>query len=161
MANHSRQGDVPTIPVLEVVAFVDATTAVLTGHRVEQLKEEDGLYVLGIGATVVPKVNVPLVAPKASLEVTFAPGPYVLARSPAEAVQVVGDFVMPAITRLLGPKTEYRRAPLTTDETQFIGHPGRGFVQIGDVVVRQSDLREYLEWMTAHPGETIPRPPAL
>ena len=158
----NKQESVPPIPVLEVVAFVDATTVVLTGHRVDELKEGDELYVLGIGFTVVPKVNVPLVAPKASLEVTFAPGPYVLAQSPAEKVQVGGDILLSAtrMAEMFGGRTETRRRALTTDEKQFIGNPGKESVKVGDVAIRKRDLTQYIKYIVAHPGETRPILPA-
>lgn len=156
MANNKADTTPP--PVLEIVAFVDAMTAVLTGYHVDEVKEGDELYVLGIGITIVPKVNIPLVAPKASLEVTFAPGPYVLAQSRAYKVQVgdVPGATFARMAELIGPRLENRRDALTTDEKQFIGNPGKTSVTLGDLVIRKTDLAAYIKWMTNHPGERLP-----
>ena len=135
----------PPLPVLEITAFVDSTTAVVTGHRVEQLKIGDRLYVLGIGFTYIPKINVPLIAPKAVIEVSVAAGPYVLARTPAPDPTTAQSLMW---SDLIGPvgRAATRRPALSNDEGSFIGNPGKEPVKIGDVVVRIDDLQAYIKY---------------
>jgi hypothetical protein len=140
----------PPFPLLEIVSFVDATTVVVVGPRVEELRDNDELYVLGIGKSIVPKTNVPLISSKATLVVTFPAGPYALARTPAVTIDT-GPFGSMAISLL--SKTTVSRRPLTSDEKLFLGDPGKEPVQIGDKVIRKSDLMAFIRYR-AELGET-------
>jgi hypothetical protein len=141
----------PPFPLLEVASFIDATTVVVVGHRVDDLTLNDELYVLAVGNSTVPKTNVPLIVPKARLEVTFLAGVYALARSATiEKVKIPGvDFE--ALTNPFGSlavaKTVERRKPLTNDEKLFTGSPADGAaVVVGDTVVRADDIADYIKW---------------
>jgi hypothetical protein len=137
----------PEFPVLEIKAFVDATTAVLMGHRTHELEDGEELYVLGIGDTNIPGTDIPLITPKVKLEVTFPAQVYALARSTREStgVNLLGSFAASMET--------FSRAPLTRDESQFIGNPARRPVRVGDVVVPAKRLGEYIKWRAARPEE--------
>lgn len=134
--------------LLKIAAFVDAYTAILIGPNSHMIKQGDDLFVLGIGATRIPEVNVPLVTPKARLEVTFAAGAYALAKSPAE-IRTVETGMAELIRQVQGVSTQttsVRRA-LTKDESLFIGDPSKSPIQVGDVVVRTQDLEQYLQYL--------------
>lgn len=142
MDNNSTE---PDFPILEIASFVDAHTAVLIGPHAEDVEEGDELYVLGIGFSVIPKVDVPLMAPKAKLEATFVPGPYVLAKAPVEKIETETSAAV--IRRLLeGVQLTERRQKLTTAEQFFLGDPGKEPIKIGDIVVRASDLKNYIQY---------------
>ncbi len=134
-------------PILEIAAFVDSTTAIVVGHRVAMLKEGDELYVLGIGEIDIPKAGVPLVVPKASLEVTASAGVYAVTRSPAEQTLVPSPLATYAelFERM---QTISRRNPLIKDDIQFLGNPAKAPVKIGDVVVLKDDLSKYVVWLS-------------
>lgn len=136
----------PDFPLLEIKAFVDATTVVLVGHRTEELQEGDELYVLGIGDVNIPGTDMPLVTPKAKLEVTFPADVYALARSPAEITRVPRFLVSAALTEMMTGQTVERREPLTKDESQFLGNPARKPVQIGDAVVPAKRIGDFIKW---------------
>lgn len=143
------KASVPSFPILEIKAFVDATTVVLMGPHVEDLSNGDELYILGIGDTTIPGTAVRLVAPKATLEVTFVAQVYALARPPLEKVEIANPLAgFTAAADLFGSATRsvVRREPLTSDESQFLGNPGRKAVKVGDPVIKIHDLAEYLTW---------------
>lgn len=143
--------DVPPFPILELVSFVDATTVILVGPRVDELRENDALYVLGIGSSVVPKTNVPLISAKARLVVTFPAGPYALARTPLETeTSSAIDIALMFQTR------RSTRRQLTSAEHLFLGDPGKQPVQIGDTVIRVGDLPAYIRYR-AESGQNVPR----
>lgn len=133
-------------PILKIVAFVDSTTVVITGHRVDDLRMGDSLYVLAIGVTYVPEANIPLIVPKAAVEVTFAPGPYVLAQAPMVEKQTTGDLAASLAAMVGGTRTVKFRPALTTDEKSFIGNPANEPIKIGDVVVRARDVSNYIRY---------------
>ena len=41
------------------------------------------------------------------------------------------------------------RAPLTKEESSFIGDPGKEPAKIGDIAVRTQDLKQYIEYYAA------------
>lgn len=133
--------EVPGFPVLEIKAFVDASTVVLVGPKASQLKEGDELFVVGIADTNIPGTDLPLVAPKATLVVSFPAGVYVLARTPLKIVTV--DLISSFSTVL----EKSQRPKLTTDSSQFIGNPGNRPVQVGDAVVPSGNLADYIKWL--------------
>jgi hypothetical protein len=138
----------PMFPVLTVATFVDRTTAVLTGTRLDEFSDGDELYILGVGSTLVPGANVPLVVPKTTLEVTANAGHYLLARSLVQEKPVT----IPGLSFGLGEmlkdqvKTVYRRDPIV-DKFEFVGNPGALPAAPGDVVIRKNDLAAYLNWL--------------
>ncbi len=136
----------PSFPVLEIVSFVDAYTAILVGPHVDRVKQGERLYVLGIGFSTIPKVNVPLIAPKAELETTFAAGVYVLAKTPLREFQTdIGMNVGAAMASLMkGQHTYAAREKITNLENLFLGDPGKEPIKLGDVVIRTQDLAQYI-----------------
>jgi hypothetical protein len=134
----------PPFPILEIVSFVDVTTAVLVGPHVEMLKERDELYVLGIGATKVPKANVPLISAKVTLIVTFPAGPYALAQTPIETERVPSGLA--ALVYDVGTATRRVQRPLTKEENLFLGDPGKQPVKVGDTVIRKADLIAFIKY---------------
>jgi hypothetical protein len=144
---------IPAFPLLEVVAFVDATTVILVGPHVEGLREGDELYVLGIGQALVPKTNIPLISPKANLVVTFPAGRYALARSPETQQKWAGAYET-LVQSLSGSATTVTRRKLTSDEGQFLGDPGKEPMRIGDQVIKKSDLGAFIRFWTEREGAT-------
>ena len=138
----SQAQTVPPFPLLEIVSFVDAETAVVVGPHSEDIKEGDDLYILGIGFSIIPQANVPLIAPKARVQATFAAGPYVLVKSPAKEVTL--DLMQKSF---LGVSSSYfTRDKLSNAEQSFLGDPGREPIKIGDTVVRVKDLAAYIKY---------------
>ena len=135
-------------PVVELVSFVDAHTAVLVGHRSELLKEGDSLYVLGESDTLVPKINLPLITPKVRLEVTFPAGPYVIAKTPLQT-SITASYNEVIRQMVEGISKTESRPVLTKEEKLFLGDPGRRPVRIGDKAVRPKDLGEYIAHLAA------------
>lgn len=139
----------PHFPVLKVTAFVDATTVVLVGVNMDQLGEGDELYILAFGDSIVPGASVPLVAPKAHVEVTFNAGAYILARSPLEPTLIAGlEEVVSSLAG--GSRMVSQRKRLTTDESQFLGNPARTQVKLGDIVVPVKRIADYMKWRGEH-----------
>ena len=120
-----------TFPVLKISAFVDAYTAVLTGHRTNDVAQGDELYVLAVGISLIPEVNVPLVVPKVTLEATFAAGLYVLAKASYET-RTVDNSLGAAIRAFQGGPTQQRVRPaLTSAEHLFLGNPAKESLKLG------------------------------
>jgi hypothetical protein len=143
-----QTSDSPEFPVLELLAFADSTTAVLGGVGLSEIDEGDELYVLGISEANIPKLNVPLVVPKASLEVTANAGVYILAKSPKLEVLVPSPLFGGALASMLGDTVRtLERMDISKDREQFLGNPGRGYAKVGDVVVQKSDLAKYISWL--------------
>jgi hypothetical protein len=140
---------VANFPLLEIASFVDSTTVVIIGHKIEDIKLDDKLYVLGIGFSIVPKTDMPLISPKAELEVTLAPGPYVLAKSELQQVKLrpAIESLMPGLG-LTTETTALRRPALSDKKDSFLGNPGSEPVKIGDTVIRKDDLTSFATyWM--------------
>jgi hypothetical protein len=137
----------PDFPLLEVVAISDATTLIVAGPGVDELAENDELYVVAVGESVIPKTDAPYVVPKAKLEVTFQAGVYAIARPPVEEVTVKTStyLALEAFTE----KKVRRRPDLQVDEKQMIGAPKRGPIKIGDQVVRAGDLASFIAYLAA------------
>jgi hypothetical protein len=132
-------------PVLEIVAISDATTLIVAGDGVGELREDEELYVLSVGQGKVPKTNAPLVFPKAKVEVTFAAGVYAIVRPPVEEFTVPSSFA--AIEAITGNRTVRKRRPLDVDEAAMIGRPRSGPIAVGDPVVRTKDLADYIQYL--------------
>ena len=136
----------PPFPLLEIVSFVDETTVILVGSRVDELRDGDALYILGIGRSVVPKANIPLISPKASLVVTFPAGPYALARTPETTTRAFSTLEALAAGLDFQRATTVTRRKLTTDERIFLGDPGKEPVRVGDPVIRKADLGAFIRY---------------
>jgi hypothetical protein len=122
--------------VFTVSAILDKTTLVITGSTVKDLWAGQKLLVLAVGQQI-PGSAVPLVVPKARVEVTVAAGAYVLARPETQDV-------------LLGFQTGLtrRRPALDVDEGSLLGNPGSGPIKVGDPVILEDSLAEYVASIT-------------
>ena len=129
---------------LEIVAIIDSTTVAIAGSGSHNLKENDELYILAVGRSIVPKVDLPLVAPKGKVIVTFPAGYYVLARTPVEEKYAAGFAITAA--DIFSPRVVERRAHLNVNENEMLGNPGRHGVRVGDPVVKVDELVNYIQW---------------
>src|SRR5688572_14698052 len=110
-------------PLMEVLAFVDAVTLVLGGTNLERISEGDELDVLGIGKANIPKLNVPLVVTKASVDATANAGVYILAKARKEEVLVPGPLSGLMSRQLAESMRTLQRPNLTKDDLQFLANP--------------------------------------
>jgi len=126
------------VPIYQVVAILDRTTVLVAGGGIEAVSVGSDLLVLAVGA-VIPGANVPLVVPKARLEVTQNAGKYVIARPP----EIETESTWTALMAAARSTTVRQRPPLSVDEKTMLGNPGAVAVKVGDPVIRETQFREY------------------
>jgi hypothetical protein len=131
---------------MKISQLLDKTTVVVAGEGIERLGVGDMISVLAIGPKI-HGVSVPLVIPKAELEVDAVTKYYVIARS-LEYETTVDTGLAAAIAGMTQQKVR-RRDQLRVDEKQLIGNPALAPVTIGDPVVATGELSEYVDHLAA------------
>jgi hypothetical protein len=131
----SRLDDVAMMRVSEIL---DRTTIVIAGEGVESLTIGTELQVLAVGRPL-KGIGVPLLVPKANVEVTSVAGVYAIARSPVYTEQkstLVTDLFSRSVTK---------RDALNVDESNLLGNPASAPIAKGDPVVRPNQLAELVK----------------
>jgi hypothetical protein len=124
------------IPIFQLAQILDKGTVVITGASVGDLKEGQRLYVTAAGGKVGEST---LVVSKATLEVTLVTDKYAIAQPPQVKTEVgVASFMNPLATT-----TRWVRPDLRVDEKELAGNPAYRPIRVGDVVIREGDLRQY------------------
>lgn len=129
----------PRFPLLQVSEILDKTTLVVVGSGIDSLREGETLVVVAVGAPV-GSTGVPLVVPKAKLEVTSVLSQYAIVRPEAEEVEERPISTMLAMT---AGRKYWRRPALDVDEKDLRGNPARTNIARGDPVLRLSDVKAY------------------
>jgi hypothetical protein len=88
---------------------------------------------------------------KEVLEVTLSAGAYAIARTPVEEKQVAMFGLENILSQM---KTVERRPPLSVNEKEMLGNPGRRLVKVGDVVVPTNNIPNYVEWLAQANGRS-------
>ena len=140
-----------SVPVFKVLKILDKTTLVVGGDaQVVDLIEGERLVVLSVGQEIVEGLDAPLVVPKAQVEVTTNAGAYVFAR-PEETVTEHEVSTPSGLSYLMGnyekrEKVKKSSRPfLSVAESQISGNPARVPIQIGDPVVKERDLKDFVQ----------------
>lgn len=130
------------IPEMEVSEILDKTTFVITGKGMESVQRGSRLTILAVRGKV-KNTNAPLVLPKATVEVTSHAGEYVIARPQiTESDESLGGIL--ALT-MNSKRTVRRREPLQVEDDSLTGNPAHAPVKVGDPVIREEDLSEYVK----------------
>jgi len=131
---------------MTISQLLDKTTVVIAGNGIDQLSVGDRVSVLAIG----PKVHgltVPLIVPKAELEVDAVTKYYVIARSP-QYETLVDTGIGAALAGMTKQKV-LRRDQLRIDEKELIGNPALASITVGDPVVPTGELSEFVDYLAA------------
>ena len=133
----SRPGGVS---IFKISQILDRNTVAVTGAGIDELTEGQDLIILAVGKPL-PDTVVPLVVPKAQLEVTLAAGAYVLARPPEVTERIKSNLL-----DMMSRETTHRVRPdLSVADNDIGGNPARQPVRIGDIVIRKHDLKAYVQ----------------
>lgn len=138
-----------------IAQILDSTTIVIVGNGVESLRPEEELQIVATGLNI-PGLNVPLVVPKAHVEVSNVAGLYALARTTTFTTQESSPNLASIGAALAGVRTVTKRRQLDVTESQVVGNPANKPVAVGDFVIRPDDLPRlvnFLQRQRARPSE--------
>jgi hypothetical protein len=130
------------VPMMRVSDILDRTTLVIAGPGVEKLTVGEELHIFAVGKEI-SGLGIPLVVPKATVEVTSVAGVYAIARSP-EYTEKVSAFALDMFGR-----TVSKRDALNVDEKSLKGNPGSAPIRPGDPAVQLSKLPELVKALAA------------
>lgn len=133
------------VTVFKVVEIIDRTTIAVGGPGIEELYVGAELFVLAVGPPV-GSTGVPLVLPKAKLQVTLATPAYAIARPPIRTVERMTGWA----TLTQGEKVTVRERPaLDVDEKTMRGNPANQPIQLGDPVILVSEQDAFIVALAA------------
>lgn len=132
---------------MEVAQILDKTTVVISGGGASKLKVGDTLHILAVGREI-PMLRVPLIVPKATVNVTNVAGAYVIARTTTYEVEVdpLGTLKL-SIGAALGPRRETVRRELNVNEKELLGNPATSPVTVSDPVVAEGQLPQFIAYL--------------
>lgn len=140
---------------MKIAKLLDKQNVVVSGTPQElgSLFEGAGLLVLAIGAPF-DETGIPLVVPKAALEVRTHAGSYVIASPPEVQVssetEPTGAIASILMTRT---RTVRTRPPLNVEERAIDGNPGARPIAVGDPVIQRNDLATFVKSLSTAPGK--------
>jgi hypothetical protein len=109
------------------------------------VKVGEQLLVLAYGGKMDELGGVPLVVPKAGVEITSHAGSYVIAKPPLITEQEPG---WSAAIAAMGTRTVTKRPLLDVTEAAIVGNPAGRPIEPGDHVIRERDLAEFVKHLT-------------
>lgn len=132
---------------MKIAKLLDKHNVIVSGSpdEMELLIEGTELLVLAIGAPF-DETGIPLVIPKAELEVRTHAGSYVIA-SPAE-IEVSSETEptgLMASMMFTKTRTFRKRPALNVEERSLDGNPGARPIAVGDVVIAKRDLTTFVK----------------
>lgn len=124
---------------LKVVKILDKKTLMIAGPGVGKLAIGQTIVILGVGKPIPELGGLPVVVPKARVDVTLNAGAYVVAES-QEYQQEVNPFEL----SLIGSRRVTKSDPLNVDEKSVIGNPAVKPIAEGDPAVPEGELTAYV-----------------
>lgn len=136
------------VQVMRVSQLLDLNTIVVVGD-IAGISRGTNLVVVSVGAPV-PGTTAPLVLPKVDLEVTQTSAHYLIARPPM--IEVASAFTSLVLD---AQRPKRVRPQLQVDEQELLGNPAQKPVTVGDTVIRNVDVADYVDMLAqGAPGDT-------
>ncbi len=133
------------IQVLKVLKLLDRQTVLIGGGDLSRFQEGTEVDVLAVGSPLQEVEGVPLVIPKARLEVTSNAGAYLVA-SPVVTTSDETDV----FSTVYRTRKVRRREPLNVAETDLAGNPAGRPIVVGDPVIEAGKLQDFVNGMKEH-----------
>lgn len=138
-----------------IAQILDTTTLVIVGTGVGALRKDEELQIVATGLNI-PGLNVPLVVPKAYVEVANVAGLYAIARTTTFTTQETPSSLAALGAALGAARTVTKRRQLDVNESQVIGNPANKPVAVGDFVIRPEDLPLLVNYLQRQRSKPAP-----